>query len=138
MMLDLQKHMERDSALDLVAQRARDVVGTVAKAVHRPHREKCGHTLIDGHRTHVIAKQAAAEADEVERDPHRIQKQLACDRCTQLPISIPKRRQLQQDRKGWTKHEGAPRWHIRVPAFHLAFARREFMVSQVVELHGVH
>ena len=71
-------------------------------------------------------------------DPHGTQKQLPRDGRTQLPIAVSKRRHVQQDRKGRTEQERAPRRHVGMPAFDISFAQRESMVSQVVELHGVH
>src|SRR5208282_3925877 len=138
MMLDVQEHVERDSVLDFVAQCSRDVMGAVAMVMDRPHSEECSQALPDGHGAHVVPERAAVEALEYKRNPNGTQKQLSHDSCTQLAIALSKRCHVQQDGKGGTEQERAPRRHVGVPALDVFFAQGESMVSQVVELNGVH
>ena len=128
-MLDVQEHVERNSVLDFVAQCSRDVMGAVAMVMHRPHCEECGQALPDGHGAHVVPERAAVEALEYERDPDGTEKQLCSDGRTQLPIAVSKRGHVQQDGKGGTEQERAPRRHVGVPALDVSFAQRESMVS---------
>ena len=128
-MLDVQEHVERNSVFDFVAQCSRDVMGTVAVVMDRPHREECSQALPDGHGAHVVAERAAVRALEYERNPNGTQKQLSHDGRTQLPIAVSKRRNVQQDGKDRTEQERAPRRHVGVPAFDISWAQRESMVS---------
>ena len=107
----------------------RYVMGTVAMVMHRPHSEECSQALSDGHGAHVIPERAAVETLEYERDPDGTEKQLSCDGRTQLAIALSNRRHVQQDGKGGTEQERAPRRHLRVPALDISCAQRESMVS---------
>jgi hypothetical protein len=138
MMFDVQEHVERYSVLDLIPQRSGDVIGAVAVVVHRPHREKRGQTLPHRHRADLIPERVAIQDPEYQDDPRYIQEQLGNDGRAQFLIAMPKCGDMQEDGKDRTEQHGAPSRHVCVPAFHVVFAECGFVVSQVVELHGVH
>src|SRR5271156_4443309 len=129
MMLDVQEHVEGNSVLDFVAQCSRDVMGAVAMVMDRPHSEECSQTLPDGHGAHVVAERAAVEALEYERNPNGTEKHLPHDGRAQLPIAVSKRRQVQEDGKGGTEQERAPRRHVGVSPLDISFASGGGMVA---------
>lgn len=69
------------------------------------------------------------KTSEYEHDPDGAQKQFPHYGHTQFPIAISKRRHVQQEGKGWTEQECAPRRHVRMPALYISFAQGESMVS---------
>lgn len=137
MVFQMQEHVERHPVFPFSCRRASEEFVLIAIMMYGPNGKECGQTFSDHHAGDMVSKPGNVENNEAGDRENRKCQQFCDNPNPLLPLGISQPMPQQQERKDGTEQNRLPSAHSGAHRFRITVPHTVFVMSQVIDLHGM-